>query len=656
MTIATETNAALSTETGETLITESATGYQGGPLIALAQSVRAYRAAQTLAALAQGVYWYSPPRALVTLDQAAVMLSEVPAGPIITLAQETRRHRAANRLVRLRQMTLSTWKQPPQPEPDPDQEWPGLTTAPPERALFITVDGEDISARCGQAFSVTGSEDDNRTAQFEYYPPPGALSITSYQGRAVEIDRLQGGQLVPIFRGVIDVPTYNRFRRSILVRCSDLRNERIGNEDQDHLKTITGGIYSPITQREDAQGEAWARELMKTVSGSLDYTSSGTLRYRPWAVGAPRFTLEAGDIHHREVAMEFATRSEITNAVTATIEYRYYQRHAIDHNVSIEVARAGACRISGCIPAGQMLKRDAVQQVVGNVSGWKNTKLAFTDVPGPGWYNAGAFDRVAWTINPITQAAHAMGFAATLTKYISQPKREIYDINVVAPESIEQFGEIAANGMRFAVETGVDPAIYEQRGCVIVAEADDRRGDLEQAIQAAQRIAQKQILEGHRKNYASGRYKPKQGRTGSGDLLPVEIGDTVQISAGEITAIGWVTEFTHQQNRDGDRWTDVKLAVSRVDSAATATEDWTLPAAPGSYYLAPAPTGQLETPDCPAPTGEAEVAGETRFENGQLVVTTPKIPRAYVDEIAGTGIGYYEVKIPRNTFDVSVPE
>lgn len=647
-------------------------------LFTIAQRVQRYESAATLVNVDQttGFYTtasaiidlsqrtrnevlYQASAAIITVDQTTVMLSQIPAQPLIGIAQEIRRHRPATRLVRLRQMTLATYTAP---EPDPGGgEWPGLTIAPPERAVFITLDGVDISEQCGKAFSVNGAEGDNRTAQVVYYPPSGALNITSYQGREIEIDRLQDGQLVSLFRGVVDVPTYDRFRRVLVLRCSDLRNERVGDEEKDALKSMTGGIYSDITQRDDAQGEAWVRELMKTVPGSLDYTSDGVLRYRPWEVAAPRFTLEAADIHHRDISMEFATRSEIVNTVRATIEYRYYQRNTATRTVSVSVPTSNVCRSSdGCLPSGQMMKRSMIEQAVKGV-GWFNTSLSFTPAPSSGWYRGSASvnspggERVAFIINDIVRATYAMGFSAGFSKHISQPKREVYDLTFTAPESTDQFGAIASNNMRFAVETRVDPAIYEERGCVIVANADDRRGDLNHAMECAGRMARKEILAGHRQNYASVRYKPGKGRSGNGQLLPVEIGDTLQVNADEIIVTGWVTEFSHQQGKHGDLWTDVKLAVSRVDSNASVTEDWALPNPPLTYYLAPPPEGQLSTPQCPAPEGDIAAAQETGFIDGRLTITTPKIPRNYVDEITGVREAEYQVKIPVNPFDVSVP-
>lgn len=676
---------AIKTETGDALLTEAGgkLALERGIFIALRQRVSSYveryppialietdqrvitkHDAAPIITLYQGVYWYYPREILVTLDQTAVFLTENPRETLVAVAQEVQRYQPARAVVRLRQMTLAPFNSGGDDggTTDPGAGGPIVIPPPEPQALLITLDGADITARCARPLSVTATEGDNRTAQVVFYPPPGEISITSYQGREVSIDRLQGGQLVPLFRGVVDVPTYDRFARTLTLACSDLRNERIGNEDKDALKTKTGGIYSSVTQREDAQGEAWVRELMKTVLGSLDYTSEGVLRYRPWALTTPRYTLQAADIHHREISLQFATRSEIVNVARTTLEYRYFERHAINHKIDLTVAQSEYCKSGTCLPSGPLLSRNDADQALTSISGWTLTALEFKPAPAAGWYTGSATvgspggEKVAFSINDIVRNTSALGFNATLTRYISQPKREVYEIAVTAPESIDQFDAIDAPDSRFAVETDVDPAIYEERGCVIVADADDKRGEVQHAIECVQRMGQRQMLEGHRQNHASFRYKPRKDRSGHRQFLPVEIGDTISVDADEVTVTGWVTAFTHQETKKGDRWTDVKLAVSRVDSALDVAEDWALPEPPTGYQLSPAPQGQLETPDCPVPTGDAEAPTETGFDRGRLTISVPSIPRSYVDEITGRRTQLYNTVIPRDPFIVRVPE
>ncbi|APC45943.1 hypothetical protein QHH_31 [Halomonas phage QHHSV-1] len=587
---------------------------------------------------------------LITFQQEVVRLSEVPAQTLITFKQSVERHVPGGPLIRFRQTVLS----------------PAQIATSPTR---ITLDGEDITAKCDIVWSVTGAEGANRTANITIIDlPRGPLDITSYEGREVTISRLQDGVLEPLFSGVVDVPRYLRLPSRISLTCSDLRNERVGKHDREALKQMTGGLFSPITQRDDATGEQWVGELMRTVEGSLDYTGAGALRFRPWALGAPRYSLTGRDVYYRELETEFATRSDIRNKIRATLEYRWFQRNTIAHAVSLALELSDLCKSQGCWPASRVEDengnlvpqswptRAAIRSAAESVSGWMPVALDYLDLPPDGWYRpkSDVTRKISLGANDVIRDTRCIGADITFERYISQAKREAYALTVEAPESIEQHGEIVDNDMRFAVESRIPPEIFEERGCS-TGPADDRRADVELAIQAIQRMAAKKIRERHRGNHLAYRYHPQTGRPGVGQVLPVEIGDVVQISATEVNGVGFVTEFAHRSNDKGDIWTDLKLAVSRVDSSLSVTEDWTLPAAPASYKLTPPEPGQLETPDCPAPVGEVEIEGDSRIEpDGTVIIVAPAVDRSKVDEIQGTREHTYSVAIPKDQLSVEV--
>lgn len=583
---------------------------------------------------------------LITIQQEVVKLSEVPGGPLVTFKQSVERHVPGGPLVRIRQTVLSVAQAAAQP-------------------MRIYLDGTDITDICSRDVTISASEGDNRLAEITLVRlPKGPLDVPSFQGRSLEISRIQDGQPVALFTGWVDEPRYTRAPPRLELSCSDLRNERVGKHDQNALKSMTGGLFSPVTQRDDATGEAWVGELMRTVEGSLDYTGAGALRYRPWALGTPRFTLTPGEVHYRDAETVFATRSSIVNRINATLEYRHFKRNVIAHAVSLSIATSDYCKLAGCTPAnrvedesGNLVEqvwpsRTALLQAAQSVSGWSVSALEYLPLPPDGWYRlrSDATRKIAFGAPPLLRETRAMGADVELERYISQAKRETYALTLEAPESVEQYGEIVGSDMRFAVETRVVPEIYEERGCAVVSDPDDRRSDVELAIQCIQRMASKKIKEGHRQNLVAYRYKP-----GTKRLLPVEIGDVIDVSTGEIDAIGFVAEFEHRTDSKGDAWTDLRLAVSRVDSGLSVAENWTLPAAPASYKLTPPEPGQLETPDCPAPVGEVEIEGDSRIEpDGTVIIVAPAVDRSKVDEIQGERATTYQVAIPQNQLSVEV--
>lgn len=578
-----------------------------------------------------------------TLEQAVVFLRENAGGPFATLAQEVRRESAGGVFARLRQ-TVMTASQ----------------AATPERHHLVFLDGEDITGRCHLALSVTASEGDNRTATLTYYPPSGPISITAYQGREIEIHHRIDGAWRPTFTGKVDVPTYDRETRAMRLRCNDLRNERLGKEDQSRLKTLTGGLYSFVTQREEATGEQWVRELMKTVEGSLDYTGSGALRYRPWAVSTPRYDLAPGDIHHREISMEFATRSEIVNRVPISVAFRWFKRQTFQVEVGAGIETGDLCQGATCLPApGQALPtKEAALQSAYNLSGWQVLTTSVGDPAPSGWYQltTSAFDeKVAYVASDTFRETYATSVSATLVRYVSQGMRWTDEISVEAPESVDQFGDIEGSSLQFSIDTRTDPRVFEETGCYTRPE-QDRLADRELAIQAAQRMAAKQIRGSHRNNYAAFRYKPKTGRAGNRQLLPVEIGDTISVTSDEVTVTGWVSEFTHTTTGNGDRYTDIKLAVSRVDSAVQVTDNLAVPEVGtprrvNRDALAAEPTVCGPTVE---PEDEQPQVSDIALD-GSITLVAPAIPADQTDELVGEASHTYTIAIPVNPFEVEVP-
>ncbi|MCH4563335.1 hypothetical protein MKP05_09355 [Halomonas sp. EGI 63088] len=628
----------------------------GGVFATLEQSVQRVTAAHDFATLRQRTgYRLTPAHDFATLRQRVVFLRVTLAHDFAVLDQRVQRVTPAHDFAALRQLvTAETQGQTPRPR------------------FLIRLDGVDITARCRYDITISASEGDNRTCQVILRAQPGPLNIPGFKGKALHIDRLQGGELVPLFRGWVDVPTYDRVARTVTLRGSDLRGERLGREDRARLRSLTGGLYSPVTQREDATGEAWVRELLRTVPGSLDYTSAGTLRYRPWALATPRYTLAAGQINADRVNVVFDTRSESVNTVRATLEYRYYQRNTFTQSVTMGMRKA----LKGIpLPGDTIPTRDALRSAIFGVPNWHPVSYTILGITANGWYKSSPTD-----INPLhffasdaLRKTHATGVDATLERYISQPKRERYELTFSAPESVDQFGEIAGSDMRFSLETRVDPAVFEERGCTVVADPDDRRADLEAAIEAVQRMVEKMILEGHRRNYATFLYKPKTGRAGHRELLPVEIGDTLAAPTTEVDVTGWVSAFTHRQDDKGDIWTEIRLAMSRVDSEVSVTEDWSLPAPPSKYALNPDSAAIQDEPTCPVieddetidlvsqdlprvdlVTGEP-VSPSHISPDGSVVVVMPEIGRSQVDEIIGQRTHQYDIAIPTDPISVEVP-
>ena len=351
--------------------------------------------------------------------------------------------------------------------------------------------------------------------------------------------------------------------------------------------------------------------------------------------------------------MEFATRSEVVNKVSATVEYRWYIKHTFSAATGWSIPTSDLCRRDVCLPEtgySMPTKESLKSRVGGTLGGWRITGVSAGSPPASGWYQRASplSTPLGYVTAPWFRDKYAISASLSLVRWVSQAKRQVANIDVTAPESADQFGEINGSEMRFSLESYIDPGVFEQEGCSVGPD-NDRGGDFYTAKEAVKAMAKKEILTGHRRNYAALRYKPSSGRAGNAELLPVEIGDTISAASDEVTVSGFVTEFSHTETADGDRWTDIRLAVSRVDSAVSVTEDWSLPAVPAVYSLNPE---TLVDNGCVSTAGESDSSID---KSGKMTFTTPTISKGSTDELVGESSKAYPVTIPNDTFAVEVP-
>ena len=169
-------------------------------------------------------------------------------------------------------------------------------------------------------------------------------------------------------------------------------------------------------------------------------------------------------------------------------------------------------------------------------------------------------------------------------------------------------------------------------------------------------MAAKQIRGSHRQNYASFRYKPRTGRPGAGELLPAEIGDTISVTTDEVTAVGWVSELQHTTTLAGDRYTDIKLAISRVDSAVSVTDNLAVPAiATPNTINREAQQAEARTCVSDVEPGVDEPRTSEIAKDGSITLVAPSIAPDKTDELVGDSSHDYSIAIPVNPFTVEVP-
>jgi hypothetical protein len=544
----------------------------------------------------------------VALSQTVRLID--PAATLITLSQSVQQIDRARQMVTLQQRVLGAGVAPSEVRPP---------------AAYVIINGADVTAMTAlDTVRVTFNEDQAATAAvFMFVEMGAAVNIPSFHGKSISIETHSDpsdieSEIIPLFTGWIETARHDRQRMGIEFRATDLRDERLGREDGQALKQLTGGLYSNVTQREDASGREYVTELMKTVSGSLGYTRSGDLRYHSWVVGSKPvdLTLTDTDVSYNDLTTEFQTRSSIINSIKIELDYRYSLLRRV--GTTIDAYKPRKFTISAY---------DSAYGRVENVD-WsafrRDYLLNQMDTYSP-------FEAVSYALYPLEKAETpfgasgividnlwpvkdlwSQGFRAKMERRVAQPVSEKYTMVITAPQSVDAYKEtVEGSPQRYAIDTEYERSGWEndfkvtpklpfsrlsssvssvseptsqQLASAIAAQkelADNRRQDLSLAFECAYRIGSKQIIAAHRKNYVESKLHRIQ---------PLDIGDVVEHDNRIVQTVGQCTglEYTIA---DGLRETKIRTSISYMDTDVVAVDNWAAPTAPAK----PAADVQIDT-------------------------------------------------------------
>lgn len=542
--------------------------------------------------------------------------------------------------------------------------------------VVVYIDGQDVSGRVKvNSVTVTHGEDQASSASITLlYEIDAPIMIPSLNGKPLTIEAYNdptdpAAGTWRMFTGWIERSEYNRAARAVNITGSDLRSERLGGEDQGDLLQLTQAVYSEITQREDATGDAFVSEMMRTVSGSIGYDKSGNLNFYSWLIDGmtPALTLTDSDVSTSDIAIDYQTRSEIVNVVTIKMSYRYTGLRTM----RTELHGEQSVREWGGSYAGSFIRSTIVDRIQSGFGSWIAVDYDLIDMPTIKQVQ-GVFGRyIAYARDP----NRCMGYRATLERYIAQPITEEYSIRVVAPQSIRAYGkEIAGSDMSFSVDdnSDFDRSAFEDRDTVyqptmktspsglfkwptggtlvrqrdvgtmssyIASTADGlglpvaegKRALFNAGMMAATLMARKEIRAAHRKNYID---------VLKHSLVDIELGDVVQLDTRVISTVGQCTGITYTISDQIGLRTKIKLQVSSMDDTGPAPAESWLP--PGAPTLTAA--GSPSTLTAPKTTTRN---GSTNFnlQDKVLEVTAPEVPERYTDEVVTNVSKVYEMAL-----------
>lgn len=528
-----------------------------------------------------------PDRRLATVRQDVRFRQIDPARRLCTFEQTSVMVDPARRLCTFRQQVIAEGTQPYDPG-----------NRPP--AAYVIINGVDVSSRTAlDTVTVTHNEDQNSTAQvFVFFPHREEIFVPSFHGKSIKIMTHQirmdpTSPLITLFTGTIERARHEHKRRGISFSCSDLRDERLGRESQQQLRQMTGAVFSSVTQKDDATGRDYVRELMRTAAGSLGYTRDGHLRYYSWGTtGKPvDFVVTSAEVSYNDLSTEFQTRSEVRNSVTITVQYRYNLLRSV--STTVDAYKMRMLRIGGYSATtpeydGRAFDRDQLMQKMESFGQWELISHEFYPLEQFTSYNYdGNRQPVLDTLwGPYGKKKYAQGITATLLRRVAQPVREEYTIKLTAPQSIDAYGEeVEGSSHSYAIDTEFDRKLWEEdykeankrdpdtSRAAVQAQADNKRPELQQAFNAAYLIGKKELVASHRKNYCSWVRH---------DIDPRNLGDIVQLDHRIVQTTGQLVGLEYRI-ADGLRQTSYRVAVSYMDtSMQPPVENWAPPDRPAA--------------------------------------------------------------------------
>lgn len=523
----------------------------------------------------------------------------------------------------------------------------------------VRLGGVDVSARLTGTIEVEIEENAARVASFSLIPTSGAVAVTDWVGKTVEIDfadQLGDGSAanpVRLFGGVVDVPDYDVATGVTRFSCADLLQESLDGMTRDQVDRLVGGRWSAAVSGDAATPWEYAQARLTSVPAALDLDSWRSPRLTAWAAKTTAdVTLGEGDVIDGSAAVRLANRSALRNRTNVRFQYRYplLKKRVVGRGYTYPFSLGAVVSNGYDIPTREMV-RQALDgtgwEVVGDIN--------FAPVPGvPAGVAAGEGAVITgkvyvplfgipvvtddgktafWSVAQDVADQLCFGYSARIAKRWTQNIDEVYALTITAPASVAALGTISAD-VSAALENSFDTSAWEagppagaksnamrwgmivngplpevptpQLGEAAMPYAGDPATDRAAANNAVETLiarARAEMLGSHRLNSADAD-------------LPIaprlDVVHTVRIATPALTAQGKLRRVRHAMDMESGRAvSSIEIALSRTEATGAQTDT------PVSVPVAPAPP-------VPGPPGWAGSVIETWI--GRTVTTPVNLP------------------------------
>jgi hypothetical protein len=480
----------------------------------------------------------------------------------------------------------------------------------------VRIDGADVTASVIGEIVVEAEEGSARIADLTLHVAPGtAVAVTSWTGRAVSImiaDMSSGVPLnaLPLFNGLVDLPTIVPRSGKLALRCTDNRQAIISGLTREEIDAlIPEGRYSAAVFDPGVASLMYANDRLSTVPAALDLSPTGALRLTEWAAkSVADLSFDDDQVLDESMAVDIAERSQIINRVDLTFSYRFPRVKAEGYEVNYNFLELNHTSFGYWVKDGNSFIQRAAIVAALESSGGSVVSIAYIPLPTTAKSIPGTDG--FWLPSPATDGQFCLGFSAVVSFDYAQTIEETHQITVYNAASVAALGTLATT-MSGALEGVYDDTVAVEQSILLYRQqvthippknlapvvvgftnssnatltTDSDRTAANAAMETLIAVAAVKIAEAHRQHRVSF------------DLpcTPVlDVDKTLAVVAGGVTAKGKVRRVTHRLN------TDAGLATSSVELAICSLTGTGL-LHDGDAVAAPAgtedgPTNTLEAP------------------------------------------------------------
>jgi hypothetical protein len=480
-----------------------------------------------------------------------------------------------------------------------------VADAGPAAAVWIaqvSIAGEDVTDMVVGEITIEAEEGAARIADFVLMPESGEpINLAAWTGKPVSIsiaDISTGAPryAIPLFNGVVNLPSVNLVEGTIAIRCTDDLQGRLDNMTRGEIDAAVVGYWSPAVFDQASAGWKYAQDKLSTVSASLDISADGALRLTPWAAkSSADLTIDEDFVIDGSLSVDVAERSSLVNRISIDFAYRFprlkSEAHAVTYSYSHE---------THILEERWYLQREAVLNALQSAGG-DIDNISWEPLPDTQQTIGG----VIFIPNPAIDPYLCLGFSATVGFHYSQQVEENYRIIV------QNWKSVSAVGARPESMTGALEGKYPDAESVETAVAlyksgiagippvdtaplvsghtnaktptltsDTDRSTAEAAIETLVAIAKARIWGSHRNSRVSVAVP----------LNPaIDLDKTIAITAGGVSAKGKCRRLVHRMSPEsGEATTEVDVAICSVIGVGISHDD-TPAVAPDAPVWVPTP-------------------------------------------------------------------